>query len=312
MGFRFRKSINLGGGFKINLSKSGVGYSWGTKGARITKTAKGTKRTTLSVPGTGISYVSEKKRKQSRSSKIQEIQSKPDYDNTYMQQYKQNTQEGERSGMKKLGKFSKNTVMWVLTAFFAITFLVYIPHIASFLSLALALVFAPIQKWQNILSKYIKGKTKVLIAIVLFILTLIAVPTSETTNNGIPTETKPVLVSETTEETTAPTAEPSTEPTTESTTEYTTEPTTEPTTEYTTEPTTEPITESTTEPTMEPTTEPTEDDGWDYVLNTNSKKFHYPSCSSADDIKASNRKDYHGTREEIIAKGYDPCGRCHP
>lgn len=31
MGFRFRRSINLGGGFKINLSKSGIGYSWGTK-----------------------------------------------------------------------------------------------------------------------------------------------------------------------------------------------------------------------------------------------------------------------------------------
>ena len=32
MGFRFRKSINLGGGFRVNLSKSGIGYSWGTKG----------------------------------------------------------------------------------------------------------------------------------------------------------------------------------------------------------------------------------------------------------------------------------------
>ena len=37
MGLRFRKSINLGGGFRINLSKSGVGYSWGAKGYRVTK-----------------------------------------------------------------------------------------------------------------------------------------------------------------------------------------------------------------------------------------------------------------------------------
>ena len=35
MGFRVRKSINLGGGFRINLSKSGIGYSWGTKGYRV-------------------------------------------------------------------------------------------------------------------------------------------------------------------------------------------------------------------------------------------------------------------------------------
>jgi hypothetical protein len=59
MGFRYRKSINLGGGFRVNISKSGVGYSWGVKGARITKTSKGTTRHTLSLPGTGISYVNE-------------------------------------------------------------------------------------------------------------------------------------------------------------------------------------------------------------------------------------------------------------
>ena len=65
MGFRFRKSINLGGGFRINVSKSGVGYSWGTKGVRFTKTAKGGRRNTVSIPGTGLSYVSEKGRQKS-------------------------------------------------------------------------------------------------------------------------------------------------------------------------------------------------------------------------------------------------------
>lgn len=59
MGFRYRKSINLGGGFRVNISKSGVGYSYGTKGYRITKTSKGTIRKTVSIPGTGISYVDE-------------------------------------------------------------------------------------------------------------------------------------------------------------------------------------------------------------------------------------------------------------
>ena len=59
MGLRYRKSINLGGGFRVNISKSGIGYSWGVKGARITKTARGTTRSTLSIPGTGISYVEE-------------------------------------------------------------------------------------------------------------------------------------------------------------------------------------------------------------------------------------------------------------
>lgn len=64
MGFRYRKSINLGGGFRINLSKSGIGYSWGSKGFRVGKTASGRIRTTYSIPGTGISYVSESGRRQ--------------------------------------------------------------------------------------------------------------------------------------------------------------------------------------------------------------------------------------------------------
>ena len=59
VGFRLRKSINLGGGFRINISKSGVGYSWGVPGYRITKTAKGSTRTTYSIPGTGLSYTEE-------------------------------------------------------------------------------------------------------------------------------------------------------------------------------------------------------------------------------------------------------------
>lgn len=49
-----------------------------------------------------------------------------------------------------------------------------------------------------------------------------------------------------------------------------------------------------------------------YILNTNTMKFHYPSCSSADSISENNRDEYTGTRDELIDKGYSPCGRCHP
>lgn len=71
MGFRYRKSINLGGGFRINLSKSGVGYSWGVKGYRVTKTASGRTRKTYSIPGTGISWVDEKGNGRRRSNQGQ-------------------------------------------------------------------------------------------------------------------------------------------------------------------------------------------------------------------------------------------------
>ena len=55
MGFRFRKSANIGP-LRFNFSKSGVGYSVGGKGFRVTKLADGKTQTTASVPGTGIGY----------------------------------------------------------------------------------------------------------------------------------------------------------------------------------------------------------------------------------------------------------------
>lgn len=49
-----------------------------------------------------------------------------------------------------------------------------------------------------------------------------------------------------------------------------------------------------------------------YILNTNTMKFHLPSCSSVSEMDSHNKKTFSGTREEIIEKGYEPCGRCHP
>lgn len=48
----------------------------------------------------------------------------------------------------------------------------------------------------------------------------------------------------------------------------------------------------------------------DYILNTNTKKFHYPTCSSVNDMKEKNKQEFFGTRDETIALGYSPCGRC--
>ncbi|MCI9588592.1 MAG: DNA/RNA non-specific endonuclease [Oscillospiraceae bacterium] len=49
-----------------------------------------------------------------------------------------------------------------------------------------------------------------------------------------------------------------------------------------------------------------------YILNTNSKKFHLPDCSGAASISEANRKDYSGSRSDLISQGYDPCGQCKP
>lgn len=53
-------------------------------------------------------------------------------------------------------------------------------------------------------------------------------------------------------------------------------------------------------------------DVFSYVLNTNSKKFHLPSCDSVRDMKAKNRKDVNWSRDAVIEAGYQPCKRCNP
>ena len=49
-----------------------------------------------------------------------------------------------------------------------------------------------------------------------------------------------------------------------------------------------------------------------YVLNTNSTKFHLPSCGSVNQISPGNYQEYSGGREELIQRGYSPRGSCKP
>ena len=62
---------------------------------------------------------------------------------------------------------------------------------------------------------------------------------------------------------------------------------------------------------VEETPQPTAE-GTSYVLNTNTKKFHYTWCSSVDEMKAKNREDFTGSRDDVIARGFVPCKRCKP
>lgn len=49
-----------------------------------------------------------------------------------------------------------------------------------------------------------------------------------------------------------------------------------------------------------------------YILNTSSKKFHYPDCSSVGKMSQKNKKDFSGDRNELISDGYEPCKSCNP
>ncbi len=228
MGFRFRKSMKLGP-VRVNLSKSGVGYSVGGKGLRFTKKAGGGTRTTTSIPGTGVSYV-----KDSSSAKTK----------------------------------------------------------------------SPAKKASNAATTKPKKSKVGIWAAALAFLALLGACNDGSSGTPVPTNPTEAAIIETTE---APDAV--TEATAQAAEELTRqEPTidTEPVVIETTQPIpeqTDPPTEATTEPEVEKHT---------YVLNTGTRKFHYEWCSSVDDMKESNKKILETTREDVISRGYDPCGRCKP
>ena len=49
-----------------------------------------------------------------------------------------------------------------------------------------------------------------------------------------------------------------------------------------------------------------------YIINKKSKVFHLPTCLGVQSMKDSNKISLDGTREELIAMGYHPCGNCKP
>ena len=49
-----------------------------------------------------------------------------------------------------------------------------------------------------------------------------------------------------------------------------------------------------------------------YVVNLSSEKFHEATCGSAEKLADDNRLEYFGSREDLIAQGYEPCGSCKP
>ena len=54
------------------------------------------------------------------------------------------------------------------------------------------------------------------------------------------------------------------------------------------------------------------EDASDFVLNTNTKKFHLPSCGNADKIQKENKENFTGDRQQLVKNGYEPCGSCNP
>ena len=50
----------------------------------------------------------------------------------------------------------------------------------------------------------------------------------------------------------------------------------------------------------------------EYVCNLRTMRFHVPGCSYAASIGLSNRREFAGSRWELILEGFLPCGVCRP
>ena len=66
MGWRFRKVINFGGLFRLNLSKGGIGWSVGAKGIRYGESPTGQKHISAGIPKTGVYWYQVLGKKQRR------------------------------------------------------------------------------------------------------------------------------------------------------------------------------------------------------------------------------------------------------
>ena len=77
-------------------------------------------------------------------------------------------------------------------------------------------------------------------------------------------------------------------------------------------PTPEPTLTPITEPTPEPVVEEQKPIEQYYIINTNTGKFHYPTCRSIKRIKDKNKLEFTGTRDDVLVRGYSPCMICNP
>ena len=269
MGFRFRKSIKMGP-LRVNLSKSGVGYSVGGKGFRATKKAGGGYRTTSSIPGTGISYVKDYGGK--KSSSHASSQSSP------------SNNMGNRKNKKSKKPMNPKTkkILWtVLGVWFGLSLIAAIanPDPAE-----------PTEQPETAIEESVSQEE-----------TAVEAKPEEKPVEQKPAESKP---EEKPVEQKPDESKPEEKPVEQKPAEAKPEekPAEQPAAVV---PVVTPAADSNETPKEKAANEVT------YVLNTDSKKFHLPSCSSAKKISPENYATA-TDRDEIISQGYEPCKRCNP
>lgn len=195
-------------------------------------------------------------------------------------------------------RFTKKAWGWGFTVFFALAASAYMPSLYGLLCLLVAAALLPIDAWQDHLrAKLKKGWIKTALTCLLIFAAFMSIPTAAT-------EGQIALASSAAAQTASSfsNADASSLLTSPSSSALAAS---APTAAAAPSPSPAPASA----PTQEPAAQPK---GTDYIINTNTGKFHYPSCSSVDKMKESNKWYFTGTRDEVLARGYAPCQRCDP
>lgn len=157
---------------------------------------------------------------------------------------------------------------------------------------------------------YTSAKKSVVTTTTDLITTEIITTSTETTSTVLITTTSATTATTTVTTTVTTTTETTTIPET-----TTTEPPTEPPTLPPTEPPTEPPTPAPTEPPAPVIEEPQpveQNNDTTYLVNTDSNKFHYPSCRTIKNYDDPHWEERSCDRQQLLDEGYSPCGVCNP
>lgn len=306
MVFRFRKSIKLAPGVKLNLNKKSTGITFGGKGFHYTVNSKGKRTASVGIPGTGLSYST------SSGGKSPKKKAENDFAN------ETNGDETMKSKSKKKGCLPAIIISVVILGIIGScgTDNEEVVTTTVLSTAAEELITEEVTTAPSTLTEALFSTTE-----------------AETTTEKISTTQEQTTEKETTtKKPTTTERETTTEKKTTTTKKATTQkaattkkPTTtqrattkkvvttqKPTTTKKVTTTKKKVT--TTKKKVVTTNKKVNSGATDarYILNTDSKKFHYPSCHSAAKIKPENYGEFDGTRDEIIARGYSPCGNCDP
>ncbi len=304
MSLKFRKSIKVAPGVRLNFNKKSTSVTFGGKGLHYTKSSTGKQSVSSGIPGTGLYYQRNSGGNNMNNTKVNNnsINTNNNFNN-----FNSNLPPVQPNGMKPSNKPSCNNptwVFWLLLAVFPIAGIIYLwaaldkkwsgPLKAAFTALSLVWLFF----WTGIIGGIITSGSQ------------------QSSNTQQPSSSE--FIQEVNNQTEAPTEEQHENMSTSSPTTAATDTPTSAPTEATTEVLTKVPTEAQTQaPTKAPVIEntvatqaPTQT-AKKYVLNTSTHKIHYTKCSEVKKIKSENYQEYSGDITTLINQGYTSCQRCH-